>query len=215
MQGNLHAIMLLSLGVAGIAVAAVRGQRPTFLRGLLGLGVGALVASGLYVTHLHKCSSGVPVVQALVCGGSITLALVFVGRKALAGAVSVVFALGGIALCQHYVHLVHQDDWKGHMVRRYSDELVLEQTSNHLREAGVEDRAAYPAGFGSEVLGRHSSIIDQARGMAAAPEPVWHSAFTRLFRLDLKARGIWYPGGKLVDSASKIEIRAIKEPRDT
>lgn len=216
---TVHAVLLLCLPVATVAVCVLTGRKSGGRRSLIWLGSAAVVAyiaTGFVdLTCTHLCDAGNPVRQTLLGGFCLWLVLVvprFVWLRVV-GAVLVMLATFGLS--RQYVELVHTKGLTGNVTMRDGPadgaERMRSLVTASVKAAVPPATQPYPAGwlrdmpFASELGRLELSIkVETAR--------FWHSWYTRLYYKRVAYQDFWFDGGLLPDQADAITLRDRDDP---
>ena len=213
---NVHAAALLALPVVtGILCLLVPHHRPTRRQ----VTIAAALALGAIFVVLgltsHLCHAGNPAMQCLFGGACIWLIIMFVKSRWIRAIASILMVGVMFGLSVHYVNLVHSRAWVGNVHYLATIEMVmsdhLEWLQDTIKGLGDDDAVVYPKGWVRE--SPLNSDLKEALGgflpYRMECEHVWHSAFTRLIKVNRTTQDFWYPGGRRSDAADGIELRDV------
>jgi hypothetical protein len=88
--------------------------------------------------------------------------------------------------------------------------LVALRNRGALKTASSKLAARYPAmNFPEMPLESIDNELSPGRLDTVSTERLWHTFFTRLYRVDRKPALIWYPGGDVLTASKQLEIRGV------
>lgn len=211
---NLHAVALSALPlVTGIACLLTPRRRPNSHQ----VTMTTLIAGGaVFVVHglnSHLCSAGNPAMQCVIIGACIWIVLAYMKSKSVRVCIAVVMIGIMMLLSMHYVDLVHGRKWVGNVQHRAGVGKAMEDRLAHIRDnvqqVGINDEMVYPEGWlRSLPIGTDlEDVIGDDLPYRVESHRVWHTWFTRLFRVHEVSQDFWYPGGRPSDAAANIVLK--------
>lgn len=215
MSAGAHAIGLIALIVATVALGYVGWREPLTARRVVWALVGALllvfVAGGL---GSHLCLRGSAVMQPLIGALCLAITILCVTHPRLRLGWAAILVVVTCVMSYQYAELVHRHDLVG--TPDYDDREARRRAS--LRERVAEDLAQRPApadGHLPRGWVRDLRLPTPARGLPggearptrAEVGSFWHSGFTRIYPLKETPVDLWYPGGRWEDGLKALEWR--------
>lgn len=212
MQDDLNAIVLLIVPLVTLILLWKFGRFSVNFKKVVKAILFLLFTSVLnIITSTHLCDAGTPFCQWLVpavCGGAIIIGME--EKKIKRTSVIVMFVVS-IVLSQHFVHLVHEDNYIGNPNPRINSmsESLLECQKELLKTDEEFVNRTYPAGWIEESLKELEEFNLIVKGPFKKIEihKLWHTNFTGIYGATDKQLGVWYPGGILQDAIGKIVIK--------
>lgn len=215
MAGSLNAFGLI--GVVALTLLAIfvrkpqrRNSRQFAMSVFLALAVVVLAP----LLTIHLCRAGQPLTQWLIPAMCIVLVGTFTRVNWLRRVVIVVLMVAAIQLSFDFTSLVHRRGYTGNPssgegVRRS----YLHVLREHLVDSGLDTQQQFPSGWLRDIVDEELEIY---AGFEHVPSlgnvsHLWHTWFTRIYRVTGVPADVWYPGGVLADSLEQIELRARPE----
>lgn len=213
LHGNIQAISLLLIGLCSILIILIWRKRTFENRQLLWgfVGIIPFIAVFAFLGN-HMCDAGTPIRQWNVPAICAFLIVILVEPKHLRRIAYGVLLICAIALTMHYVEIVHTPRYTGNPKSPINRTKRLENLARHsvekITKASQDDDTEVPEGWCRDVLPDNlKELIIRQEFPKSKAIPLWHSTITRLYLLEAENRDLWYPGGKLSESAEKIELR--------
>lgn len=173
----------------------------------------ALVAPLLFPPH--ACGRGKPITQGLLGGACMAAVLICAKHSRARLALVIVLALATIGLMIHHDSLVHREDLIGfpgenRFMNRGREERI-ESLKRDMLDLAAKSNDRIAAGWISEQRTPMDRLDVRARESLRHQrefgDPLWHSAFTRLYWVRKVPGEVWSPGGSLSEAAERLEWR--------
>ena len=214
-HGNIQAIVLIAISVYSILII-VRWRRKKFENRQLLWGFAGIVPFTAVFALLgsHGCDAGMPIRQWNVPAICAFLIVILVEPKHLRHISYVILLLSAVALTMHFVEIIHTTGYTGNPKSPINRTKRLENLARYsiekITKVSQDDDTEVPEGWCRDVLPDNlKELIIRQEFPKSKAIPLWHSPITRLYLLEAENRDLWYPGGKLSESAEKIELRKI------
>jgi len=212
MAANLHALWMIALPIVTAVFCWLFWKGRPSVR-LVAWSLIALFAPLLFPPH--ACGRGKPITQGLL-GGACMFAVLICARYTRARvAMTVVLGITTLALMVHHDTLVHRDDTIGHpwedVFSRHKRDKRLHNVQNELRALGEKSANQFPEGWVADqpaILDRLDTDSREAvRYHREVADPLWHTLFTRLYRVRKIPCEVWFPGGTFAEAVDRLEWR--------
>lgn len=209
MLANVHAVMILAGLVLPLgAAAASPAWRPRAGREVV-LGVAPLIAIGL-MCSLLRSGMGAPVAEWAFPSVGVAIGGLFVKSEQAWPAIR--WGLLGLAavLCLNAMALRQNGYASYSAVRVFQgvESAWLAALRARLQHQFAAEKEL-PAGRVSTFLVGEESLALWNKNTL---QPVWHTPFTGLYRIEETAGEAWYPGGTLAGGCPRIEWRPLAQP---
>lgn len=215
---NVHAIVLIGLPIGTLAMLAICKKRKPRARDLLvgTIGAGIVSLSGLSCKHL--CNQGDPFFQWLIPAVCIWLVLLFVADGTWRRSVAVLLFVAEVALCHHFVEIVHRTGWTGNpagmrAMEQNRPKVMIKEAEEFLATKAATDAIDYPAGWLKDLPPINAAETSYEFYLGDCPglgkySASWHSWFTGLYDSEQAIdRDLWYLGGPIKDAKGRIVVK--------
>ncbi len=222
MAVTVHALLLLSLPLAIVAVCILTRRTTWGRSGFVWAGAAAVVAyvaaGFVFVSCAHLCDAGDPVSQTMIGGCCLWLVLVVPRFIWLRLIVAVLLIVAMFGLSRQYGELVHTKGLTGNAISRddpgEEGVRLLSSVRAAVRKAVPPATQPYAAGWVRDMRVASDLCRSLDRPIRIEITPFWHSWYSRLYKHRVVYQDFWFGGGVLPDRANEITLRDRDDARE-